>query len=56
MSAAFTPQYQSHSRALPVLRDRLLFPPSQLWPIPGLLTRPVAGDLIPPLAGQAFPP
>lgn len=49
MSAAFTPQYQSDSRALPVLRDRLLAPLSQIWPIPGILTRLVCGDLVPPM-------
>jgi 2-polyprenyl-6-methoxyphenol hydroxylase-like FAD-dependent oxidoreductase len=54
-SAAFTPQYQSDSRALPVLRDRLLFPLSQLPPVPRVLNRPVCGDLIPPLASQPFP-
>jgi 2-polyprenyl-6-methoxyphenol hydroxylase-like FAD-dependent oxidoreductase len=54
-SAAFTPQYQSDSRWLPVLRDRLLFPLSQLPPAPRLLNRLVCGDLIPPLAGQPFP-
>ncbi len=55
MSAAFTPQYQSDSRWLPVLRDRLLMPISQVWPVPRILTRLVTGDLIPPLAGQRFP-
>jgi 2-polyprenyl-6-methoxyphenol hydroxylase-like FAD-dependent oxidoreductase len=55
-SAAFTPQYQSDSRSLPVLRDRLLTPLSRLWPIPRILTRLVGGDLIPPLAGVDFPP
>lgn len=49
MSAAFTPQYQSHSRVLPLLRDRLLFPVSTLPPLPRLLTRLVRGDMLPPL-------
>lgn len=53
MSAAFTPQYQSDSRALPVLRDRLLAPLSQLPPVQAILSRLVSGDLIPPLAGVA---
>jgi 2-polyprenyl-6-methoxyphenol hydroxylase-like FAD-dependent oxidoreductase len=53
-SAAFTPQYQSDSRVLPVLRDRVLMPLSRLWPVPALLTRLVGGDLIPPLAGVAL--
>ncbi len=48
-SWAFTPQYQSDSRLLPVLRDRLLFPVSQIAPIPRVLTRLVCGDMIPPL-------
>jgi 2-polyprenyl-6-methoxyphenol hydroxylase-like FAD-dependent oxidoreductase len=50
MSAAFTPQYQSDSRWLPVLRDRVLFPLSQVPPLPRILTRLVCGDLLPPLA------
>jgi 2-polyprenyl-6-methoxyphenol hydroxylase-like FAD-dependent oxidoreductase len=54
MSAAFTPQYQSDSRWLPVLRDRLLMPVSRIPPVPSILTRLVAGDLIPPLAGTRF--
>lgn len=52
LSAAFTPQYQSHSRALPLLRDHLLSPLSRLWPLPGMLSSLVSGDLIPPIAGQ----
>ena len=56
MSAVFTPQYQSDSRMLPVLRDRLLMPLSQTWPLPRVLTRLVGGDLILPLAGVDFPP
>jgi len=55
MSAAFTPQYQSDSRLLPVLRDHLLAPLSQFGPLPAILTRLVRGDLIPPMAGQPFP-
>ena len=49
LSAAFTPQYQSDSLVLPALRDRLLFPLSQLPPLPRVLTRLVSGTLIPPL-------
>ena len=48
LSAAFTPQYQSHSRTLPLLRDHLLAPLSRLWPLPRILTALVSGDLIPP--------
>ena len=50
MSAVFTPQYQSDSAALPVLRDRVLAPLSRTWPVPAILTRLVCGDLVPPMA------
>ncbi len=55
MSAAFTPMYQSASRSLPLLRDRLLTPASRIPPVPRVLTALVSGDMIPPLAGLAFP-
>jgi 2-polyprenyl-6-methoxyphenol hydroxylase-like FAD-dependent oxidoreductase len=55
MSAAFTPQYQSDSRTLPVLRDWFLAPVSLTPPLPRVLSRLVAGQLIPPLAGVNFP-
>jgi 2-polyprenyl-6-methoxyphenol hydroxylase-like FAD-dependent oxidoreductase len=48
LSAAFTPQYQSDSRVLPALRDRVLYPLSQIWPVPKILTRLVCGSLLPP--------
>lgn len=48
MSWAFTPQYQSDSYLLPVLRDRLLFPLSLVPPLPHILSRLVCGDLVPP--------
>ena len=51
MSAAFTPQYQSDSRWLPVLRDRLLYPLSQVPPGPRVLTSIVCGTMLPPLRG-----
>lgn len=50
MSWAFTPQYQSDSVWLPKLRDRVLFPLSQIAPLPRVLTRLVRGDMIPPMA------
>lgn len=53
LSAAFTPQYQSDSRVLPVLRDRVLAPLSKVPPLPWVLARLVAGKLLPPLAGLA---
>lgn len=51
MSAAFTPQYQSDSRWLPILRDRLLYPSSQVPPAPRVLTAIVCGTMLPPLRG-----
>ena len=48
MSAAFTPQYQSDSRILPWVRDRVLFPVSRIPPVPRILTRLVCGTLVPP--------
>ena len=48
MSAAFTPQYQSDSRFLPLVRDHLLMPLSQMPPVPRILGRLVCGDLLPP--------
>lgn len=48
-SAAFTPQYQSGSRILPVIRDRLLTPLSQTPPLPRILSALVAGTIVPPL-------
>jgi 2-polyprenyl-6-methoxyphenol hydroxylase-like FAD-dependent oxidoreductase len=56
LSAAFTPQYQSHSRALPALRDHLMSPLSRLWPLPRILSALVSGDLIPPIAGHPADP
>lgn len=49
MSWMFTPQYQSDSQLLPVLRDRLLFPLSRIAPVPSVLTRLVSGTMLPPL-------
>lgn len=51
MSWAFTPQYQSYSRILPALRDRVLAPMSQIWPLPKVLSKLVCGDLVQPFAG-----
>ena len=49
-SRVFTPQYQSDSRILPVLRDRLLFPLSQIGPLPRILSALVSGTMLPALA------
>lgn len=53
-SAAFTPQYQSDSAVLPLLRDHILGPLSQTWPVPRILTKLVCGDIVPPM-GQLRP-
>ncbi len=54
-SRLFTPMYQSDSRILPILRDRILTPVSA-WPfVRPAISRLVAGDLIPPLASRALP-
>lgn len=47
----FTPLYQSDSRVLPWLRDRIAAPVSLTWPMPGLLAKLVAGELGGPLNG-----
>jgi 2-polyprenyl-6-methoxyphenol hydroxylase-like FAD-dependent oxidoreductase len=52
LSAMFTPQYQSDSRALAFVRDRLLFPLSTVPPVPAALSRLVRGTLLPPIAGR----
>ena len=49
MSAAFTPQYQSDSRVLPVIRDHALAPLARMWPVTRILTRLVCGDILPPM-------
>ncbi len=43
MSALFTPVYQSDSRMLPLLRDRIAGPLTRLWPATRLLAAMVAG-------------
>ena len=48
LSASFTPQYQSDSTWLPVLRDRFFYPLSEIPPAPRILTRLVRGDILPP--------
>ena len=55
MSRAFTPQYQSDSRVLPMVRDHLLVPISRIPPMQAALSRLVGGDFLPPLAGHSFP-
>lgn len=55
-SRAFTPQYQSDSRVLPWVRDRILFPLSQVPPLTSVLTSLVCGRLVPPLASLSRAP
>lgn len=54
-SALLTLMYESDSRFLPWIRDRLMAPPAT-WPvIRPMLSRLVAGNLLPPLAGERPP-
>ncbi len=54
-SALLTPMYQSDSRLLPWMRDRLLAPLAT-WPVVRpMLSHLVAGDLLRPLAGERVP-
>ena len=48
-SWAFTPLYQSDSRILPWIRNRIAAPASFIWPLPGILSRLVAGELGEPM-------
>lgn len=58
MSWAFTPMYQSDSWILPFLRDRALFPLSQIPPVPNILTSLVCGNMTAPIRSlsQTTPP
>lgn len=47
-SAIFTPFYQSDSRVLPALRDNVMNPLSQIWPVKPMLTKLVCGTLVKP--------
>ncbi len=49
LSATFTPQYQSDSSLLPMIRDHFLAPLSRTRPVPAILTKLVCGDLVPPM-------
>lgn len=52
----FTPVYQSDSRLLPVLRDRLVGPLSKLWPITAVQAAMVSGLIGDPLPGLGLAP
>jgi 2-polyprenyl-6-methoxyphenol hydroxylase-like FAD-dependent oxidoreductase len=49
LSLLFTPFYQSDSRLLPVLRDRLVAPTSRWLGVRRLVAAAVAGTLVDPL-------
>ena len=49
MSAAFTPAYQSDSRVLPWVRDRVVGPLGRLWPATAIQAAMVAGAVGAPL-------
>jgi 2-polyprenyl-6-methoxyphenol hydroxylase-like FAD-dependent oxidoreductase len=55
-SALFTPFYQSDSRVLSVMRDRLLAPLTRVPPLDGFVARLVAGMTVAPLRGESFQP
>lgn len=46
MSWAFTPMYQSRSKVLPLLRDWMLAPMSQISPVAAMLTSLVKGTMV----------
>jgi 2-polyprenyl-6-methoxyphenol hydroxylase-like FAD-dependent oxidoreductase len=48
-SRSFTPVYQSDSRWLPLLRDRLVGPFAKRWPATAILAALVAGQIGRPL-------
>ncbi len=54
-SWAFTPQYQSDSRALPLLRNHILTPLSQFGPFPAILSRLASGNIVTPARGLSLP-
>lgn len=54
LSRLFTPVYQSDSRILPILRDRIVGPLSKVPPAPAMLGRIVTGLLGGPLDGMGL--
>ncbi|WP_313808704.1 hypothetical protein [Sphingobium sp.] len=50
LTALFTPVYQSDSRLLPLIRDRLVGPLSKLWPATRIQAAMVSGLVADPLA------
>lgn len=55
-SAMFTPFYQSDSRTLALLRDRLLAPLTRMPPFDRFVARLVSGLTVSPLRGEPFQP
>lgn len=58
LSALFTPVYQSDSRVLPFIRDRVVGPLSGLWPatwIQAAMVSGLVGDPLEPLGLNAWP-
>ncbi|MCB4859421.1 FAD-dependent monooxygenase [Sphingobium sp. PNB] len=51
LTALFTPVYQSNSRLLPLIRDRVVGPLSKLWPATAIQAAMVSG-----LVGNPLPP
>lgn len=49
LTALFTPVYQSDSRVLPFIRDRLVGPVSKLWPATSIQAAMVSGLIGNPL-------
>ncbi len=49
LTALFTPVYQSDSRVVPFVRDRLVGPLSRLWPAPWIQAAMVSGTIGNPL-------
>jgi 2-polyprenyl-6-methoxyphenol hydroxylase-like FAD-dependent oxidoreductase len=56
LTALFTPVYQSDSRLLPFVRDRLVGPLSGLWPATQIQAAMVGGLIGNPLKGLKLPP
>lgn len=54
-SALLTPMYQSHGRALPMLRDFVLAPLGRVPSVRKVLTALVSGDVLPPLGRHRWP-
>jgi len=54
MSRFLTPQYQSDSAALAVLRDRVVAPLARIWPMPRVMGAVASGLIVPPLGGEPY--